>query len=289
MKDNRYKPKPNYLWSILSVSVVLTFVGIFFFFTMHSYDLIEKVKGSFEIVAELQPTVDDQERDRLVKFLRSDSIVAMSSVEFISKEAALAELGDEMGADLDVAGIANPLFDAVLFKLKPEYSSKAAVDLLKSRIPNESAVIAGMHFQGGLMDQIIANLERLKFVFLIAGIILVFLAMALIFNSIRLALYANRFLIKNMELVGASWNFIRAPFLKSSAKHGLISAFLTLVILAGLYFVLQSYVPELNDYLNVTYLLYLAGLVVLGGLLINTVSTFHVVTRYLSLRTRDLY
>jgi len=271
------------------MSVVLTFVGIFFFFTMHSHDVIDQVKGSFEIVAELQPGVEDQQQEALMTFLRRDTAVSAGSVAFVSKEEALKDLGSEMGADLEVAGIANPLFDAVVFKLKPDFSSQAHVATLEQRMAERSAIVAGMHFQGGLMDKIIVNLERLKIIFLVAGIILVLLAMTLIFNSIRLSLYANRFLIKNMELVGASWGFIRAPFLKTSIWHGLASAMLTMIILLAIYFGLKEYVPEIHSYLNLTYILYLLGVIVLGGVLINLASTYHVVTKYLRLRTRDLY
>ena len=179
MSNRRYKPKPNYFWSILSVSVVLTFVGIFFFFTLHSYDVIEQVKGSFEIVAELQPGVKDQQQRELITFFKEDTAVAAESVTFVSREEALQTLAGEMGADLEVAGIANPLFDAIIFKLKPTFSSQAEVQALEGRLAEQEVLISGMHFQGGLMDKIIANLERLKLIFLVAGIILVLLAMTL--------------------------------------------------------------------------------------------------------------
>src|SRR5690606_32365118 len=141
----------------------------------------------------------------------------------------------------------------------------------------------------GLIEGVVANLDRISYIFLGAGFLLSVLALMLIYNAIRLSIYANRFLIRNMELVGASWGFIRRPFLQKSLKHGLISVVIAIGALLSVYGLASERLPELTQYLNRENILYLILMLVLAGMMINLASTWIVVTRFLSMRAHDLH
>ncbi|MEK7257020.1 MAG: FtsX-like permease family protein, partial [Bacteroidota bacterium] len=136
---------------------------------------------------------------------------------------------------------------------------------------------------------IASNLKKVSYWVLGASIFFIVVAVALILNTIRLALYSNRFLIKNMELVGASWEFISRPYLLRSLKHGFMSALAAIGLLAlVLYFATQN-TPELQEQLDFPGIAIIFGSLLLLGVLISYLSTFYVVKKYLRMRVDDLY
>ncbi len=285
----RYKPRPNYFWSVLSVAGVLFLMGLFLFLSLHSKDLIESIKSDFEMVAELPAGEQEKLSSELQAALQRDERIQSESVRAVGKEEGLVALSQDLGTDLNRDGMPNPLSDIVLFKIKQEYLQTEILENIAEEYSKEFPSLEGVYFQEALIDQVVTNLDRLLFIFLVAGVLLAILALTLIHNSIRLALYSNRFLVKNMELVGASWSFIRSPFLKKSAQHGLYSAALALTLLLGFGLLIVMRIPEMKQYLNGNYILYLTGFLLAGGLLINLVSTYTVVTRFLRMRTNDLH
>ncbi|MDH3651812.1 MAG: hypothetical protein OEQ53_19160 [Saprospiraceae bacterium] len=288
-KRIRFKPRPNYFWSVMSVAAVLFLLGLFLFLSLHSRNLVDAIKSDFEIVAELPPGNHDKLSINLQKSLSKDDRIQPETIRFIGKEEGLAALSTDLGTDLSSGNLPNPLNDIVVFKVKQEHLQTKTMKALEEEYSKAYPALAGVYFQEALIDQVVTNLDRLSVFLIVAGILLTILALTLIHNSIRLALYANRFLVKNMELVGASWTFIRAPFLKKSIRHGLFSASLALLMLLGLALLVLFRIPEMRQYLDAKYILYLVGFLLAGGLLINLASTYYVVTRFLRMRINDLH
>ncbi len=284
-----YKPRPNYLWSIISVAGVLLLVAIFTFVTLHSKDLVRSFKEEFEIVMELSPTLKDDQVPGLIKKLEQEPDVLAGSIQFVSKEDGLKALAEDLGEDLLISEMPNPLFDVILFNLKAETFSDEHLVALTERLKSEYQGVLDVYYEASLVQQVTSNLDRLSIFFLLAGGVLIFFALTFIHNSIRLSIYANRFLIRNMELVGASWGFIRKPFLTRSLRHGLISAILALLILAGLGAMLWNQIPEIASFLKMEFLVMIAALTFLIGLVINLASTYYVVTRFLKMRLSELH
>ena len=149
--------------------------------------------------------------------------------------------------------------------------------------------VSDVYYQESLINEIATNIERLAYLALLISIFFVFVAILLIHNTIRLALYANRFIIKNMQLVGASWGFISKPYLIRSLWQGVFSAILAILTLFLISFLVTR---EINTYISFGQswrvgLLFL-GLLILG-ILITTSSTYYAVNKYLKMRTDDLY
>ena len=150
-------------------------------------------------------------------------------------------------------------------------------------------IVKDVYYQEGLVHQIVNNIKKFSWLFLVLSLIFLIIAITLIHSTIRLALYANRFLIKNMELVGATWGFISKPYIQKSIYHGLISAIIAILFLICLLLLTQNYIPELQNYWHYPSLTMLfLGLMILG-IFINGLSAYWIVNKYLRIRLDDLY
>lgn len=285
----KFKPKPNYFWSVLSVAGVLFLLGVFGFISLHSNDIVDNLKEDFQVVVELKSAISADQIAEIRTFLKKDVDVLGTSIEFVSKEEGLKQLAAELGDEVLSVDMPNPLSDIISFSLIADRFSSATFSELEQRLTKNFNGISGIYYDQGFVEQVAANLDKVSYALLVGGAILAILALTLIYNSIRLSLYANRFLVKNMELVGASWSFIRRPFVWKGVQHGLVSAITAIGALMLLGFILFEQMPELLQYLNVQYLVYLVLMVVAVGVLINLISTFLVVTKFLKMNTNDLY
>jgi cell division transport system permease protein len=159
---------------------------------------------------------------------------------------------------------------------------------IRSNLMN-NPVISDVFYQEGLVDNIESNIKKIGYISLIIGILFIFVAITLIHNTIKLALHSNRFLIKNMELIGASWGFISKPYLIRSLRNGFWSALIAIVLLSGLLVFIQLDYSNFSDFQYPVELSVLfAGLIILG-ILISSLSTLYVVNKYLRMRMDDLY
>ena len=146
-----------------------------------------------------------------------------------------------------------------------------------------------IYYQEGLVEIIVNNIKKIGWFALGFSLLFLIVAITLIHNTIRLALYSNRFLIKNMELVGASWGFISRPYITRSVIHGIISALLAIIGLILLLLLLQKEFVDLKTIQNIPHTLLLFTTLLLLGILISSTSTWLVIHKYLKLRLDDLY
>ncbi len=288
-KTKNFRPRPNFVWSILSVAGVLFLLGLFGLITIHSSSFMESLKEEFEMIVEINPKASEKQIEKLSADLASESGVLKGSVRFTSKEEGLKLLSEDLGDELLKMEMPNPLPDIVTFRLDGETFDLARLEAIREKYQQGRPEVLSIYYQEGLIEGVVTNLDRISYVFLGAGFLLSVLALMLIYNAIRLSIYANRFLIRNMELVGASWGFIRRPFLQKSVQHGLISAVIAIASLLVVYGLASERLPELTQYLNRENILYLILMLVVAGMMINLASTWIVVTRFLSMRSHDLH
>lgn len=281
--------KPNYLYSIVSVALVLFLIGFFGLIILHAQRLVKTFKENVALMAEMQDTVTTAQIDTLGAFLRNSDFVLEESVRFISREEAAQLMQEDFGDDFLKLGLPNPFYDVFIFNIKAAQMQTDSLENIRSTIRAQYPFVTDVFYQESIVDNVINNMRRVGYFALAMGIFLVFVAAALIYNTNRLALYANRFLIKNMELVGASWEFISRPYLLRSVLHGLLSGVIAVGALILLLLWARTQVPDLRILQDLTsFATLFAGLVVLG-VLINTVSTYFVVKKYLKMRVDDLY
>lgn len=287
-QNSVYQPRPKYAWSILSVAAVLFLVALFSFLTLHAQQFLDQVKEDFQMVIELAPETTEKEREEVVAKLTQEEGVESASITFISKEEGLKELSEDLGSEIIDLDLPNPLSDVIQFNMYADDLSSQRMGSLKKQYEGLGAVTA-MHYQQELVDQLIYNLDRLKLAVMGLGLLLLLLAIVMIHNTIRLAIWANRFLLKSMELVGASWGFIRRPFLRKSFRHALISGAIALGALAVVGIALMQEVPSLAQYLEIEHVLTMVLIIFVAGILINVISTWFVLTRFLRMRTNELH
>lgn len=282
------RSKPNYFYSIIGVALVLFLIGSFALIVLNGQSLVNSYKEKMNIMVELKNELPNHEHLKIIQTLEGASFTKSGSVVFTSKEEAAKSLQKDFGDDFSSLGFSNPLYDVINFSTKATYTHPDSLSKIAADLKNNTNII-DVFYQEGLADDIEKNVEKIGFIALIIGVLFIFVAVTLIHNTIKLALYSNRFLIKNMELVGASWRFISRPFLFRSLKNGFFSAIIAIAMLSGLIFFIKSNMVELTSLLDP----YLIGILFSGililGILITGLSTYYIVNKYLRMRLDDLY
>lgn len=281
--------KPNHVYSIVSVALVLFLIGFFGLLVLHARQLLNTFKERISVMVELQDSVATAQMDSLGAYLRDSRFVKKGTVQFVSREEAAQLMREDFGDDFLKLGLPNPFYDVFMFNLKAEYMETDSLVQLRTQLRAQYPFVGDVFYQENVVDSVAGNMRRLAYVALALGIFLILVAIALIYNTVRLALYANRFLIKNMELVGASWEFISRPYLVRAVVHGALSGALAVVALVLLLLWARTRLPDLRALQDLAgFSTLFAGLLILG-ILINTGSTYLVVRKYLQMRVDDLY
>jgi cell division transport system permease protein len=278
----------NFLYSIIGVALVLFLLGLFGLVIIQGQKIVKQFKEKVNLLVEFKPEIKQSQIDLTIKKLKSSHFTKEGSITFTSKEEAADILREDFGEDFIKLGFNNPLYDVVTFNTRAEYMFSDSLAKIRTELLNVP-YISDVFYQEGLVDNIAGNVKKIGYLSLIIGILFIFVAITLIHNTIKLALYSNRFLIKNMELIGASWGFISKPYLIRSVKNGFWSALIAIVLLVGLMIFIQLDYSALNDFHDpIELMLLFAGLIILG-ILISSLSTFYVVNKYLKMRLDDLY
>ncbi|WP_276089005.1 permease-like cell division protein FtsX [Pedobacter sp. JY14-1] len=286
VSDASRKTKTIYISTIFSIALVLLMLGMLGLILVHAKNLSNYVKEN--IVLNIIVDEGAKEADVLQFQKTLNANPAVKSTQYVNKEMAARNLTNDLGEDfVNFLGY-NPLLSTVDVYLKADYANNKSIDALKAGIA-QNPVVKEVIYQSSLIDMVNKNINTIGLIILgFAGILLV-ISVALINNTIRLAIYSQRFLIKSMQLVGATKAFIRRPFVLLAALHGLIAAFIAILILLGLLYYAQREIPEIVILRNYTefgiVLLSLVGV----GIFITAISTSVAVGKYLRLKIYDLY
>jgi len=286
VSDASKKTKTIYISTIFSIALVLLMLGMLGLILVHAKNLSNYVKENIV----LNIIVDEGAKETDVLQFQKDlnANAAVKSTQYVNKEMAARNLTNDLGEDfVNFLGY-NPLLSTVDVYLKADYANTKSIEALKADIA-KNPVVKEVIYQSSLIDMVNKNINTIGLIILGFTAILLIISVALINNTIRLAIYSQRFLIKSMQLVGATKNFIRKPFILLAALHGLIAAFIAILILLGLLYYAQREIPEIVILRNYTEF----GIVLLGlvgvGIFITAISTSFAVSRYLRLKIYDLY
>ncbi|NJK84419.1 MAG: hypothetical protein HC912_12170 [Saprospiraceae bacterium] len=195
---------------------------------------------------------------------------------------------EEFGDDFLNMDMPNPLYDVLTFHVKSAYMNQDSLKQVRRDL-KRYPFVSDVYFQETFVNELARSLQQIGYIALGISLIFILIAVTLIHNTVRLALYANRFLIKNMELVGASWEFISRPYLWRSAWHGFLSALIAIAALTLLTLLISNQIGGMSIKENSWQMVMLFVGLVFSGVLIMTVSTYYVVNRYLKMRVDDLY
>ena len=296
MKDRRRQKRKlgsfPFLSVIFSITLSLVVMGIFGIAFIYLKTLTSIVQSNVEVQVYLDKSIMDHDVKRLQKimttrpYIRSED--AMESIKYISKETAAEVFVRDTGEDFTKFLGDNPLRDAFSLRIINQYQS---VDSLKY-IEKDLSRLSGVYevvFQESLIASINKNLRKIGVLFLGMTLILLVVVIVLINNTIRIALFSQRFLIRSMQLVGATKRFIRWPFLKRSLIYGLISGILASGIIFGIIQIAQYQIEDLNKLYDQEPLFILFSALIFLGLLISYFSTLSSMRRYFKISLDELY
>ena len=280
------KTKTIYISTIFSIALVLLMLGMLGLILVHAKNLSNYVKEN--IVLNIIVDEGAKETDILAFQKELNSNIAVKQTQYVNKEVAQHNLTKDLGEDfVNFLGY-NPLLSTVDVYMKADYANNKNIDALKKTI-EKNPIVKEVVYQSSLIDMVNKNINTIGLIVLGFALVLLVIAIALINNTIRLAIYSQRFLIKSMQLVGATKNFIRKPFILVAALHGLIASFISIIILLAILYYTQKEIPEIIILRNYTEF----GFVLLGmvtvGVFITSTSTLFAVSRYLRLKLYDLY
>ncbi|MBS1611652.1 MAG: cell division protein FtsX [Bacteroidetes bacterium] len=276
----------TYFYSIIGIALVLLVLGIAGALGIEARRLTTNLKENLTVEVVLKDEVTPEQINSLQASIKGKQYV--KNIKFVSKDEAAATLKKDLGEDfLDILGY-NPLYDSYLINLYEQYANEQSAETVNKEI----AALPGvkqLNFQKNELQNINLVIGRASMVILIAAGLLLAFAISLIFNTIRLAMFSNRFTIKTMQLFGATRWFIIKPFLGKSILNGLVSGFIACLLLGALLLYVDYTQPDLALQTDLITFAMLFAALVLFGILISFLSTSIAVLRYLRIKVDDLY
>ena len=287
---NKYKSGSifdmQFITSSISTTLVLLLLGLVVFFVLTAHNLSVYVRENISFSILISDDMKEADILKLQKKLNGESFVKES--EYISKKQALKEQTEAMGTDPKEFLGYNPFTASIEIKLHSDYANSDSIARIEKMI-KKNTNIQDVLYRKELIDAVNDNIRNISLVLLALAVVLTFISFALINNTIRLAIYSKRFLIHTMKLVGASWGFIRRPFMARSFNLGFLSGLLADAVLWGGVHTLLQYDPSLSQYIHVDMLLVVGAAVLLFGLLLTLGCTYVSVNKYLRMKVGDLY
>jgi cell division transport system permease protein len=275
-----------YLSSVISISLVLLLVGVASMLLVNAKSVSDYFKENMQVSVMMKQNVTDEAALEFKESLENERYI--KSTTFISKEQGQRELAAQLGEDFLDVFETSPIPVSIDVTLEADYVSADSLEMVRAEI-SQSRLVDEVVYQRSLVDALNANLSRISLILGVFIALLLFISFVLINNTVRLNVFARRFTIHTMKLVGATRSFIRAPFLVQSAFQGLFAAFLAIIVLLGLMFVMRSSFAQLFEIFRMDLLLLVMGIVVASGLVICVTSTYFVVNKLVSLRKDELY
>jgi len=271
----------------ISISLVLFLLGLIIFLALLAKNLSTYVKESLSFDIVLSDDIKDEEVSSLIKKLEAKDFI--KSTEYISKAAAAKQLEADIGQNPeDFLGF-NPLPGLIAIRLHSEYTDPEKFSEIENQIKGLSSNISSMEYRKELMELVNDNFRRIGIILLGLAALLLIISYALINNTIRLRVYANRFLIHTMKLVGATAGFIRKPFVRSQIFSGIIAALIAIGILFGGLYYISKDIKEIWELIDINSLLIIAGSILVLGIFISLSATRMAVNRYLRMEGDDLF
>jgi len=275
-----------YLSSVISISLVLLLVGLASMLLVNAKSISDYFKENMQVSVMMKQNVSDDAA--LAYKAKLDKERYIKSSVFVSKEQGRREMADMLGEDFLDVFETSPIPVSIDVTLDADYVSADSLEVVRAEI-GQSSLVDEVVYQRSLVDALNANLGRISLVLTVFIALLLFISFVLINNTVRLNVFAKRFTIHTMKLVGATKSFIRAPFLVQSAFQGVFSAIIAIIVLVVMLFFVKSGFEQLFEVFRLELLLLVAGIVILSGLVICVVSTYFVVGKLVSLKKDELY
>ncbi len=285
-KSYKYKIRHIHFTSIISMALVLFLVGLLSLILFMARDISIHVKENINLSVILEDKISEQDLSQIKAHL--DSSLYAKSIEYISKEDALKDHINTLGEDPKEFLGYNPLLASLEVKLKAEYANNDSVQKIESELV-KFEFIDRVAYQKDMVSLINENVKKISLVLLGLAVVLLLISLVLINNTVRVAVYSNRFLINTMKLVGATPWFIRKPYIFHGIVNGVIAAIFSLIMLTGMVYYIQFEFGIKELMISPLTVILVSLIVITLGITLTAVSSYFAVGRFLKMRTEDLY
>ena len=278
----------SYFMSLMSIALVLFLLGIFALLMMHAQKLSNHLKENigFEVVMN-----SNVKEDNILKLQRElNAMPAVKSTTYITKDEAIRRLSEDLGEDFLqwLGNEDNPLLPSIDVRFKADYANNDSLNLIQAQLLKNKD-IKEIYYHKSLVNLINQNMNRIGLGLMIASLVLLIIAITLIRNTIRLSIYSKRFLVRSMQLVGATPAYIRRPFIRSGITQGFFGALIADAFLALLLYGLYQRLPELTLVQDYTIIICIFGGIIVLGILLGGLSTRFALRKYLNADVDKLY
>lgn len=270
----------------ISTAMVLILLGMVVLTVFTARNLSSYVKENLTVTMLLGEDITDPEAQQLCDKLVTKPYI--NKLEYISKEQVLQEQKEVLGADPSEFAGTNPFGSQIEFQLNAEYATNDSLKWISDEL-TKIPKVTEIRYPEDLVESVNKTLARMSLVLLVLAGLLLIVSFVLINNTVKLGIYARRFNIHTMKLVGASWGFIRRPFIKQAIVLGIVAAIIALVVLAaGLYFLFR-FDPEVKEVLTWQVMAITGIAVLLAGVIITTICSWLSVNKFLKMKAGELY
>ncbi|MGI6223171.1 MAG: cell division protein FtsX [Prevotella sp.] len=271
----------------ISIALVLILLGIVVFFGFTGRNLSNSVKENFVVTVMFDQDMTTPEAQHICQSLTKRPYI--KRIEYVSKEQALAEATKAMGIDpTEFTDGENPYQSFIELTMRSDYANNDSLAWISKELKKMSKVTE-VNYQKGLIEVVNRNLAKIGFALLFLAVLLTLVSFSLINNTVRLGIYARRFSIHTMKLVGASWGFIRKPFVMRAVGIGFLGAVIANLVLAGCFYALYTYEPDIVNIATWDVLVITASVVFLFGIIITALCANISVSTFLKMKAGELY
>ena len=276
----------QFVTACISTSLVLLLLGTVTLVVLSAKSLSNHIRENLELSLLLNDNVTEGEVNNIINYAQAQPYA--KEVHYISKEDILTEQTASMGIDPTEFLGYNPYTASIEVKLRADYANTDSIIPIKSRLMRYTQ-IREITYPSELMDNVNDNIHKISVVLLALALALSLISFALINNTIKLTIYSQRFLLHTMKLVGASWGFIRRPFLLRNMSIGIVSGVLANILIVGGICLLLRYEPQMSHLFTLPTMAIVGGSVMLFGLIITMLCAYVSINRFLKMKAGDLY
>jgi cell division transport system permease protein len=290
-KYSRKGLRTSYVSTVIGISLVLFMIGLVLGGMMGLKSIQTQAKENLQGDLFFNPELNVADIKQIE--LEISTWPEFKEVTFISPERAMDEFSGNKQNSKEILSIfekSNPLPPTISYRPKEQYANKKGMLFIKHKLlKNYKEQLDEVNYDEASVAQVNLGFRQFVFLFLIVAALLIIVAVAMINNTIRLALYSKRFTIKTMQLVGATPGFIRKPFLQQAVLQGLVSALIGTALLVSMFYTLNNLIDSIEIAFHVKTLLVLFTSLLLIGIIITLVSTWFALNKYLRMKLDDLY
>lgn len=288
-QERSYKRRlrSSYLTTIVSITLVLFMLGLLGFLILNAKKVSNHVKENIGLSIIINDDIKESDIIKIQKGL--DREIYIKETEYISKEAAAKSLQADLGEDFISFLGYNPLEPSIEARVKADWANSDSLAKIKKELLASNSAIKEIQYQETLVQSINDNIAKISLIIIGFSVLLLVVSLSLINNTIRLSVYSHRFIIRSMQLVGATESFIRKPFIRKGIVQGIISALIADVLIFGMLTILQKEIPELVSFKEIETIGILFLLVIIVGIVITWISNYFAVRKYLRINIDNLY